>query len=93
MVGTTIVKSSCPLEGLDDAGGVAFTLEGVVRGDAVDLTVAILDGVGRLPSLAVATWHGRILAVLLGEVVMLFGVTAFDFWDSPGLDCSLEGWS
>jgi hypothetical protein len=98
--GTTNVRSSCALDGLDLAGLDAegpdgFGLAGVVRGDeAAFAAAASLDGVGTLPSLAVAVWPGLDLgAVLLGEAAMLLGVTAFVRWGSGGLDCSVEGWS
>ena len=74
---------------------MGFPLEGVVRGDAVALTAATFDGVGMLPSLAVAVWQGLALgAVRFGDAAILLGVIAFVvLWVSPGLDCSAEGWS
>jgi hypothetical protein len=97
--GAPIGRSSYALAGLLDAVGTTNlgfegvgALEGVVRGDAAALTAAILDGVGRLPSLAVAAWQGLALgAVRFGDAAIVLGVMAFVFWVSPGLDCSVEG--
>ena len=91
--GTTMLISSCALEGLGDkVGRWSLLLDGVERGDGPALAEGTLDGVGTLPSLAVATWPGLVLgAVLLGDAAKVFGVIALVLWASLGLDRSMEG--